>query len=100
MTEKTPKPPGLLTVGSRALMKIGSPVRQWLRTLGESPKAWLTPVRYAPTPTADLKAGLPYVEVTILQIMPPFAIVQHFNGEEWVRLWIDTREVRLFPAGE
>jgi len=98
MTERTPRPPGIFVGGAKALMKIGSPVRQWMHTLADSPETWLTPVRYAPELPDDSKARLPYLEVTITQIMPPYAIVYHHNGREWVRLWIDTRETRLFPV--
>jgi hypothetical protein len=34
-----------LVVGMTAMMKVGSPVRQWMRILRGGPKKWLTPVR-------------------------------------------------------
>jgi hypothetical protein len=81
-------------------MMVGSPVRQWMYTLEANPKAWLTPVRYA-APSEDAferNAGARWVEVTIAKVMPPYAIVCHHDGEQLVRLWLDTREVHLFPA--
>jgi hypothetical protein len=99
MKEGTPEP---LAVGARALLRVGSPVRQWLRTLGDSSETWLTPVRYglASQYASPPKSGAQYVEVRIARITPPYAIVYHHNGHEWVRLWLDMREVRLHPAGE
>jgi hypothetical protein len=91
-----------LFVGRRALMKVGSPVRQWLYTLEDRPKAWLTPVQYtvvsedAPQPST----GPQYVEVTIAKVMPPYAIVRHHDGRGSVLLWLDTREVHLFLTSE
>ena len=99
MRRKTPE---RLIVGKRALMKNGSPVRQWMSTLSRRSEQWLTPVRYAlASPDASgPTAGPMYVEVTIARIMPPYAIVYHYNGHEWVRLWLDTREVRLLVIGQ
>ncbi len=99
MREGTPEP---LVVGARAMMKIGSPVRQWLRTLGKTSETWLTPVRYglASQYAAPPKNGPQYVEVRIARITPPYAIVYHHNGREWVSLWVDLREVRLHAASE
>jgi hypothetical protein len=90
-----------LVAGSRALMKVGSPVRQWIHTLEHKSKTWLTPVRYAvPSRYASgPSSGPQYVEVIIAEIMPPYAIVYHHNGRQWVRLWLDTREVHLRPTG-
>ena len=82
------------------MIRIGSPVRQWLYTLEPEPKAWLTPTRYmAASHNASVPNGEPqYVEVEIAKVMPPYAIVYHHDGQGWVRLWLDTREVRLFAV--
>jgi hypothetical protein len=99
MKRKTPKQP---VVGERALMPVGSPARQWMYTLEDKPKAWLIPVRYAATTDdhSDHDAEPQYVEVTIAKLMLPYAIVYHHDGQGWIRLWIDTREVHLLPANE
>jgi hypothetical protein len=86
-----------LIIGRKALLKVGSPVRQWVYTLDDVPKPWLTPVRYR---AASVEAIEPttepqYVEVTIVKVILPFAIVCHHVGRECVRLWLDTREVPL-----
>ena len=83
-------------------MEIGSPVRQWVYTLEDVPKPWLTPVRYS---VASVDASEPtmepqYVEVTIAKVMLPYAIVCHHAGRGWTRLWLDTREVPLFLINE
>ena len=83
-------------------MRIGSPVRQWMYTLEPKPKAWLTPTQYmaASHNASESNSEPQYVEVEIARIMPPYAIVRHHDGERWVRLWLDTREVRLLPVSE
>jgi hypothetical protein len=73
-----------------------------MHTLEPQSKAWLTPTRYvpvshdAPPPNSEPQ----YVEVEIARVMPPYAIVYHHDGRGWVRLWLDTREVGLFPVSE
>jgi hypothetical protein len=94
--------PKHLVVGGKALMPVGSPVRQWMYTLEEKPKPCLIPLRYMP-PAADHSsrdAGPKYIEVTIAKVTPPYAIVYHHDGQGWVRLWIDMREVHLLLASE
>ena len=97
MTDRTPQQ---LVVGMRALMKNGSCVRQWMPLLGRRAEMWLTPVRYtlASEDASQPTGGPKYLEVTVASIRPPFAIVHHHNGHEWVRLWLDLREVRLFAV--
>jgi hypothetical protein len=97
MRDRTPEQ---LVVGKRALMKNGSPVRQWMCLLGRRSETWLTPVRYtmASKDASQPTAGPKYLEVTIARIMPPFAVVHHHNGHEWVRLWLDLREVGLYAV--
>jgi hypothetical protein len=86
-----------LVVGTTAMMKVGSPVRQWMRVVGRGPKRWLTPLRYVPLQySLDLDKVPKYVEVGIGAIMMPYAIVYHRIGREWVKLWVDTREVALY----
>jgi hypothetical protein len=100
MLDKTPQH---LSVGSRALMKAGAPVRQWMYTLEDPSRALLTPVRYAAA-AADSASqpnpAQPYLEVVIARIMPPYAIVYHHDGQGWVRLWLDLRIVKLRPLSE
>jgi hypothetical protein len=73
-----------------------------MHTLEPQSKAWLTPTRYvpasqdAPPPNSEPQ----YVEVEIARLMPPYAIVYHHDDRGWVRLWLDTREVGLFPVSE
>ena len=90
MKKGTPDP---LVVGARAMLRIGSPVRQWLHTLGQKSETWLTPVRYglASQYTSPPQGGPQYVEVRIAKIMATYAIVDHYNGRQWVRLWLDIR---------
>ena len=87
-----------LLVGRRALIRVGSPVRQWLCTLEDKPRAWLTPVRYTAASESEFEphAKPQYVEVVIAKVMSPYAIVYHHDGRGWVRLWLDMREVHLF----
>jgi hypothetical protein len=94
--------PEHFVAGMKVLMRIGSPVRQWMYTLEARPKAWLTPTRYmAASCNASMpNFGLQYVEVEIAKVMPPYAIVHHHDGQEWVRLWLDMREVQLFEVGK
>ena len=84
------------------MIKIGSPVRQWMHTLEPESKAWLTPTRYMAAshdaPASDSEPQ--YVEVEIAGVMPPYAIVHHHDGQGWVRLWLDMREVRLFAVSD
>lgn len=84
------------------MLKIGSPVRQWMHTLDPDSKSWLTPTRYmAASNNISVSDGEPeFVEVEITRVMPPYAIVHHHDGHGWVRLWLDMREVRLFPVSE
>ena len=84
------------------MMRVGSPVRQWIYTLEHKSVAWLTPVRYrvASEDVPKSQSEPQYVEVTIARVMPPYAIVYHHDGRGWVRLWLDTREVPLFPVSE
>jgi hypothetical protein len=91
-----------LLVGRKALIKLGSPVRQWLCTLEDRPRKWLTPVRYPITSErrARPNTGRRYFEVTIARVMPPYAIVYHHDGRGWIRLWLDMREVDLRLTGE
>jgi hypothetical protein len=98
MRGQTPK---RLVAGMRAMIQVGSPVRQWMYTLDPKPRAWLTPTRYLPT-SCDPKSGKrpQYVEVEVVKVMPPYAIVHHRDGEGWVRLWLDMREARLYSVGE
>jgi hypothetical protein len=86
----------------RAMMKVGSPVRQWMYTLDPKPKAWLTPTRYIPASRNDSDSDKrpQYVEVEVAKVMPPYAIVHHHDGEGWVRLWLDMREARLYSVGD
>jgi hypothetical protein len=86
-----------LAVGMTAMMRVGSPVRQWMRKIRDGTR-WLTPVHYTPLPDDPLEpeAGPQLVEVEIGKIMLPYATVYHDNGRGWVKLWIDTREVRLY----
>jgi hypothetical protein len=88
--------------GMRVMIKAGSPVRQWMHTLEPESKAWLTPTRYmAALQNASAPNTEPqYVEVEIASVMPPYAIVYHHDGQGWVRLWLDTREVRLFRVSD
>jgi hypothetical protein len=99
MRKRTPEQ---LAVGMKAMMRTGSPVRQWIYTLEHKSKAWLTPVPYtvATDDPSEPKTGPQYVEVRIARVMPPYAIVYHHDGRGWVRLWLDTREVPLFAIGE
>jgi hypothetical protein len=90
MRERTPK---RFLEGMKAKIRTGSPVRQWMFTLEAEPRALLTPTQYmAPSPS---NRGPEYVEVQIARIMPPYAIVYHHDGQGWVRLWLDMRQVRL-----
>jgi hypothetical protein len=92
--------PTQLAVGMTALMKVGSPVRQWMHNLRGGKRKWLVPVQYTP-PSQDGSTpldGRQYVEVNIAKLMPPYAIVYHHNGHGWVKLWLDTREATLFDA--
>ena len=86
-----------LVAGMTATMKIGSPVRQWMRTLRNSSRQ-LTPVHYTPPPALEHATTPEFVEVEIAKVMLPYAIVYHHNGRGWVKLWIDTREVPLYTA--
>lgn len=99
MRKRTPQH---FAAGMKAMIKIGSPVRQWMRTLEPDSKVWLTPTRCGvPSHDAPVSSGEPqYVEVEIARVMPPYAIVHHHDGQGWVRLWLDTREVRLFAVSE
>ena len=88
-----------LVVGMTAMMKVGSPVRMWMRNL-RSGKRLLIPAHYAPLSEAVVHSqfGLLYLEVKVARVMLPYAIVSHHNGRGWVRLWIDTRETALFAV--
>jgi hypothetical protein len=88
-----------LVVGMTAMMKVGSPVRMWMRSLRTGSRI-LTPVHYAPLSQAVVHTqwGMLYVEVNVAKVMLPYAIVYHHNGRGWVRLWIDTRETALFAV--
>jgi hypothetical protein len=99
MKGKNFKPP---LVGRKAVMKNGAPVRQWLYTLDGKPQPWLTPLRYlkARENASELNTGRQYLEVVIAKIMPPYALVDHHDGQGWVRLWLDMREVNLFLIDE
>lgn len=90
-----------LIVGMTAMMKIASPVRLWMRNLRDGSRR-LTPAHYAPLSQAvvDSRFGLQYLEVKVVKVMLPYAIVHHHNGRGWVRLWIDTRETALFSVNE
>lgn len=94
--------PQHFVAGMKAMMRIGSPVRQWMHTLEPESKALLTPTPYmAAADNVSVSNGEPqYVEVEIAKVMPPYAIVFHHNGQGWVQLWLDTREVRLFQVSE
>ena len=86
-----------LQAGMTAMMKVGSPVRQWMRGIRDA-RRWLTPVHYTP-PSEDVLepgSGPQYVEVRIGKLMLPYAIVYHHYGRGRVKLWIDTREVPLY----
>jgi hypothetical protein len=74
----------------------------WIPTLEKRSEAWLTPVRYTmpPREASGPDKAPEYIKVLIIQIMPPYAIVCHHNGRQWVRLWLDAREVHLFPISE
>ncbi len=86
-----------LVVGTTAMMKVGSPVRQWLRVVRGGRKRWLTPLRYLPPQHLLQSDKLPrYVEVGIGALMLPYAIVYHHDGRDWVKLWVDTRKVTLY----
>ena len=86
-----------LFVGATAMMKVGSPVRVWMRRNRDNSR-WLTPVNYVPQsgdkrePAADPQ----YIEVKIVKVSLPFAVAYHHNGRGWVKLWLDTREVPLY----
>jgi hypothetical protein len=99
MRERTPE---RFVAGMRAMIRIGSPVRQWMYTLEPESKAWLTPTQYMVTlhNASESNSGPQYVEVEIARVMPPYAIVYHHDCQGWVRLWLDTREVRLFAVSE
>jgi hypothetical protein len=99
MRGRTPK---RLVAGMRAMLQVGSPVRQWMYTLDPKPKAWLTPTRYVPASRDGVGSdGEPeYVDVEVTQVTPPYAIVYHYDGEGWVRLWLDMREVRLYAVSK
>ena len=86
-----------LLVGTKVRMKVGSPVRQWMRRLRDG-RRWLTPVHYTLlSDDAQEPGGRPqYVEVKIAKVMLPYAIVHHHTRQGWVKLWIDTREVPLY----
>ena len=88
-----------LVVGMTAMMKVGAPVRMWMRNLRDGSRV-LTPIHYAPLSHAVVHAqfGLRYVQVRVAKVMLPYAIVYHHNGRGWVRLWIDTRETALFAV--
>ena len=90
-----------LAVGMTAVMKVGSPVRQWMRIFHGGPKKWLTPVRYTPVSQgASEPAGGPqFVAVKVAKLMPPYAVVYHHTSRGLVKLWLDTREVALFHGG-
>ena len=61
---------------------------------------FLTPAHYAPLSQVGShpEFGLEYLEVRVVKVMLPYAIVYHHNGRGWVRLWIDTRETALFSV--
>ena len=88
-----------LVVGMTAMMKVGAPVRMWMRNLRDGSRV-LTPIHYVPRSRAVVHAqlGLRYVQVRVVKVMPPYAIVYHHNGRGWLRLWIDTRETALFAV--
>ncbi len=88
-----------LVVGMAAMMKVGSPVRMWMRNLRDGSRV-LTPIHYVPRPSALVhgQLGLRYVQVKVAKVMLPYAIVYHHNGRGWLRLWIDTRETSLFAV--
>ncbi|MGO8689414.1 MAG: hypothetical protein ACLQLG_07250 [Thermoguttaceae bacterium] len=88
-----------LVVGMTALMKVGAPVRMWMRSL-RTGRRILTPAHYAPLSQSVVHVhwGMLYVEVKVARVMLPYAIVYHHNGHGWVRLWIDTRETALFAV--
>jgi hypothetical protein len=86
-----------LVVGATALMRVGSPVRRWLRVLGGRRRRWLTPVRYMPPGASRDLDWLPqYVTVDIGMVRLPYAVMYHHDGSGWVQLWIDTRDVALY----
>jgi hypothetical protein len=88
-----------LTAGTSAMMLVGSPVRQWVRSLRDN-RRWLTPLHY--TPAIEIVLGSidkpTYVEVKVAKVMLPYAIVCHRIGRGWMKLWIDTREVTLYAS--
>ncbi len=88
-----------LIVGMTAMMKSGAPVRLWMRNLHNNRRV-LTPAHYAPLSqvVAHPECGLEYLEVRVVKVMLPYAIVYHHNGRGWVRLWIDTRQTPLFSV--
>lgn len=91
-----------LLVGMTVLMKIGSPVRQWMLRIDGGSKKWLLPLRYTPAADNYLElTGTPrFVRVKIARIMLPYLIVLHHDGRGWIKLWLDTREVGLFASNE
>ena len=91
-----------LVVGMTATMKLGSPVRLWMRRIRDASRR-LTPVHYYTLLSDDVweRGSRPqYVEVKIAKVMLPYAIVYHHNGQRWVRLWIDTRDVPLYSPSQ
>ena len=88
-----------LTVGMTAMLEVGSPVRKWLRNLPSGRKR-LTPLQFTPSShrRSRLTSKMQHYEVKIAKLMLPYAIVYHHDGQRWVKLWLDTREVVLFEA--
>jgi hypothetical protein len=86
-----------LVAGTKAMMKVGSPVRMWMRRLRDDSRL-LTPLPYIPQSDGQRDpANRPeYVEVEIVKVMLPYAIAYHHDGRGWARLWFDTREVPLY----
>jgi hypothetical protein len=87
-----------LVLGMTVFMKVASPVRRWMRKYRGGARLWLTPVQYflLSPQTIEFTNGLRCVKVQIAKVLQPYAIVYHYDGCNWVKLWLDTREARLF----
>lgn len=87
-----------LTAGMRVHADAGFPCRQWIRPLGGGRKAakLLTLCAFQPI---DSKPS-DQLQLTIMRMIRPYALVRYCDDLADMTVWIDTREVPLFCDDE
>ena len=86
-----------LVVGTTAMMKVGSPVRQWLRVVRRGAETMADALEVLAATAFIAERQVAAIRGSgHRRLMLPYAIVYHHDGRDWVKLWVDTRKVTLY----